>query len=84
MTTVVTGRPHPLDVILGERGLTMAALASSYRDEVARQGLRSGADRQLMWKWKSGTRFPNADSQRILADVLGVPQTLVQEHGWPA
>ncbi|QWF81067.1 helix-turn-helix domain-containing protein [Amycolatopsis sp. CA-230715] len=83
MTTAEDGRLHPLAVVLRERGMTLDKLASSYRGELARQGLRSGADRQLIWKWKSGKKTPSIESQHVLATVLGVPHTLVTERGWP-
>lgn len=81
---VESEQPHPLDVVLQERGLSLAGLAALYRGELAQQGLRSGADRQLMWKWKAGHRTPTHESQQVLADVLGVSHDAVVMHGWPS
>src|SRR5438105_1427484 len=84
MSTAEAEQPHPLDIVLRERGLSLTQLASSYRGELARQGLRSGADRQLMWNWKSGRRTPSAEAQHVLATVLGVPHSVLQHRGWPS
>jgi len=72
-----------LDAVLTDRGLSLAGLAELFRAAVAARGLRSGADRNLMWKWKTGRRVPTEESQWYLADALGVPRELVLELGWP-
>lgn len=76
-------RTHPLDVVMSDRGLSLAGLADLYRAAVAKHGLRSGTDRNLVWKWKTGRRTPTVESQQYLADALGVPRSVLAEHGWP-
>ncbi|MCA1709176.1 MAG: hypothetical protein LC808_40205, partial [Actinobacteria bacterium] len=57
--------------------------ARLYQQAMAEGGLRSGADRNLMWKWKTGRRTPTQESQRYLADALSVPRNVIAEEGWP-
>ncbi|MGI9062491.1 MAG: hypothetical protein ACR2FQ_01525 [Pseudonocardiaceae bacterium] len=76
-------RSHPLDAVLTDRGLSLAGLAELFRAAVTARGFRSGADRNLTWKWKTGRRVPTEESQWYLADALGVPRQLVIDLGWP-
>ena len=73
---------NPLGEVLVDRQLSMAALARLYLQAVAADGLLSGADRNLIWKWKTGRRTPTPESQGYLADALGVPRSVIVE-GWP-
>ena len=73
---------NPLGDVLADRKLSLAGLARLYLQAVAADGLRSSADRNLMWKWKTGRRTPTPESQGYLADALGVPRSVIVE-GWP-
>ena len=83
MTNVEQRPSHPLTVIMSERGLSHEGIAELVRGAVAAHGLRSGADRNLVWKWKVGRQRPTAESQRYLAEALGVPQEVLAEDAWP-
>lgn len=72
-----------LSDVLADRELSLAGLARLYLQAVAADGFRSSADRNLMWKWKTGRRTPTPESQGYLADALGVPRSVVGEEGWP-
>ncbi|HEY6424336.1 MAG TPA: hypothetical protein VIY28_14025 [Pseudonocardiaceae bacterium] len=74
---------NPLGDVLAARQLSLAGLARLYIHAVAADGLRSSADRNLMWKWKTGRRTPTPESQGYLADALGVPRSVIVEEGWP-
>ncbi len=74
---------NPLGDVLIDRQLSLAGLARLYLQAVAADGLRSSADRNLMWKWKTGRRIPTSESQGYLADALGVPRSVIVEEGWP-
>jgi hypothetical protein len=74
---------NPFGDVLADRQLSLAGLARLYLQAVAADGLRSSADRNLMWKWKTGRRIPTAESQGYLADALGVPRSVIVEEGWP-
>ncbi len=76
-------RSHPLEVVMAERGLSLAGVAERYRGVVAKHGLRSGTDRNLVWKWKVGLRTPTPESQQYLAETLGVPRGVLAEQAWP-
>lgn len=68
---------------MADRELSLSGLAELYRVAVAKQGLRSGADRNLVWKWKTGRRTPTIESQQYLADALDVPRSVLADHDWP-
>ncbi|MGI9000609.1 MAG: hypothetical protein ACR2GH_02975 [Pseudonocardia sp.] len=76
-------RPHPMEVIMAERGLSHEGLAKLHREAVAAHGLRSAANRNLLWKWKVGRQTPTAESQQYLAEALGVPLDVLVEQAWP-
>ncbi len=65
------------------RGWTQPDLAQQLHAAAARRGLRSGVDRQRIWKWETHRATPDEDSQLLLADVFGVPPDAVQALGWP-
>lgn len=75
--------PHPLTVVMAERELSFAGLAALYRATVEKHGLRSGTDRNLVWKWKAGYQTPTPESQQYLAETLDVPPDVLAEQAWP-
>lgn len=83
MTNDEAAQRNLLDDVLVDRQLSLGGLARLYQQAVAVDGLRSGADRNLIWKWKTGRRTPTQESQRYLADALGVSRSVIAEEGWP-
>ncbi|SFF94885.1 hypothetical protein SAMN05216251_14319 [Actinacidiphila alni] len=61
----------------------MDDLARALRRHARQLGLRSGADRNRVWRWESRSAIPNAESQQLLAGLLGVPLSVVTQLGWP-
>ncbi|MCT2589816.1 transcriptional regulator [Streptomyces sp. N2-109] len=45
-------------------------------------GIPLATNRTTMWKWEQGQE-PDADAQRVLADLLCVPYELVRAEEWP-
>nr|WP_239063501.1 MULTISPECIES: transcriptional regulator [unclassified Streptomyces] len=45
-------------------------------------GIPLGTNRTTVWKWEQGQE-PDADAQRVLADLLRVPDEQVRAEGWP-
>ncbi len=45
-------------------------------------GIPLATNRTTVWKWEQGQE-PDADAQRVLADLLCVPYDRVQAEGWP-
>jgi transcriptional regulator with XRE-family HTH domain len=74
---------HPLAHVRHGRHWSMDDLARALREEARRRGLRSGIDRNRIWRWEQTLTTPDADSQALLAAVLGVPPALVGHLGWP-
>ncbi|KUL50240.1 hypothetical protein ADL22_07490 [Streptomyces sp. NRRL F-4489] len=74
---------HPLAYARTLRGWSQADLAARLRAAARRRGLRSGVDRQRVWKWETGRAVPDRDSQTLLADVFGIDPALVPALGWP-
>ncbi|MFE5592929.1 XRE family transcriptional regulator [Streptomyces sp. NPDC056549] len=74
---------HPLAHARIERGWTAPELVRQLRRAALRRGLRSGADRQRVWKWENNRAAPDDDSQLLLADVFEIDQSLVAALGWP-
>lgn len=70
---------HPLSYIREERGWTYLDLAEVIAGRV---GYKS-AHRQKAWRWENWGVIPDLDTQRALADELGVPRALVTKLGWP-
>ncbi|UQI48223.1 helix-turn-helix domain-containing protein [Streptomyces sp. HU2014] len=83
MTDVDRVIRHPLAYARQMRGWSQAELAAQIGTAAGRQGLRSGADRQRVWKWETSRATPDADSQMLLADAFGIDQDLVRVLGWP-
>ncbi|RII07986.1 Protein involved in sporulation [Streptomyces sp. YIM 130001] len=74
---------HPLTYTRRSHHWSMADLARLLRARARQLGLRSGTDRNRIWRWESGTSVPSLESQELLADVLDVPRAAVGELGWP-
>ncbi|MEV1084047.1 helix-turn-helix transcriptional regulator [Streptomyces sp. NPDC050211] len=74
---------HPLAHARIERGWSQSELAREIRRAALGRGLRSGAERQRIWKWENYRAVPDADSQMFLADVFEIDQGLVTALGWP-
>nr|WP_239076042.1 transcriptional regulator [Streptomyces sp. SID9913] len=45
-------------------------------------GIPLATNRTTVWKWEQGQE-PDADAQRVLADLLRVPDEQVRAEGWP-
>nr|WP_229891551.1 helix-turn-helix transcriptional regulator [Streptomyces mashuensis] len=74
---------HPLAYARLLRCWTQPGLARRIRQAAARRGLRSGVDRQRVWKWETGRALPDEESQLLLADVFAVSPDAVRALGWP-
>jgi transcriptional regulator with XRE-family HTH domain len=71
-----------LAYVRAERGWSLEDLSRQVRHAADRRGLRSGTRRERVWKWESGVE-PNAESQILLADALGVAPEDVDVTAWP-
>ncbi|MFB7597616.1 helix-turn-helix transcriptional regulator [Streptomyces sp. NPDC056160] len=74
---------HPLALARAALGMSGDQMAKAIRAAAEREGLRSGVDRQRVRKWEQGV-LPSADSQRYIAQVLGVPPEDSDPAGWPS
>ncbi|MGW6318770.1 helix-turn-helix transcriptional regulator [Streptomyces sp. NPDC055099] len=74
---------HPLAYARIERGWTQPNLVRLIHRAALRRGLRSGVDRQRIWKWETRGVVPDAESQMLLADVFGIDQAVVAALRWP-
>ncbi|MGW0999387.1 XRE family transcriptional regulator [Streptomyces sp. NPDC002523] len=74
---------HPLTYARSQRGLTRPDLAAEIRAAAARRGLRSGTDKARLRKWEVLGVTPDSDSQRYLAEALGMPADVVDPGNWP-
>jgi transcriptional regulator with XRE-family HTH domain len=74
---------HPLAHARIERGWTQPDLVRQIRRAALQRGLRSGVDRQRVWKWENGRAAPDDDSQLLLADVFETAPGLMDALGWP-
>ncbi|NDZ99861.1 helix-turn-helix transcriptional regulator [Streptomyces sp. SID10116] len=45
-------------------------------------GISLATNRTTVWKWEQGQE-PDADAQRVLADLLRVPHSQMQAQRWP-
>ncbi|MEU6709626.1 XRE family transcriptional regulator [Streptomyces wuyuanensis] len=63
--------------------MTAVALAQGIRAAAARQGLRSGCDKQRIRKWEQLGVTPDAETQLYIAEVLGIPADAVIPGDWP-
>jgi transcriptional regulator with XRE-family HTH domain len=73
---------HPLALVRAALGMSGDQMAKAIRAAAAREGLRSGVDRQRWHKWEQGVR-PSDDSQRYIAQVLGIPPDDIDPAEWP-
>jgi transcriptional regulator with XRE-family HTH domain len=75
---------HPLTYVREQRGWSMERLARELQAAARRRGMILTPSRDRIYKWESGrVAAPDADYQMLLADVLGVPQDLVETLAWP-
>lgn len=73
---------HPLAVARVALGMSGEQLAKAIRAAAAREGMRSGVDRQRVHKWEQGVK-PSADNLRYIAQVLDVPTENIDLSTWP-
>lgn len=71
---------HPLSYVRAERGWTYQDLV----DVLARRVGNMAARREKAWKWENWGVVPDIETQRALADELGVPHAVINALGWPA
>jgi len=74
---------HPLTYARMLRGWSLDELAKQIRRAAARRGLRSGTDRQRVWKWEHKISTPGTESQILIAEAFEVPESLLRECPWP-
>ncbi|WP_406123676.1 transcriptional regulator [Streptomyces canus] len=73
---------HPLSFLRQLRGWGKAEFARTMQAHGQSLGIHLATNRTTVWKWEQGQE-PDADAQRVLADLLRVPYEQVQELGWP-
>ena len=73
---------HPLTFLLQTRGWGKAEFARLMQDHGRKLGIPLATNRTTVWKWAQGQE-PDADAQRVLADLLGVPYEQARGEGWP-
>ncbi|MFJ3039652.1 transcriptional regulator [Streptomyces tendae] len=73
---------HPLTFLLQKRGWGKAEFARLMQEHGRKLGLPLATNRTTVWKWAQGQE-PDADAQRVLADLLGVPYEQARAEGWP-
>ncbi|MGW5465683.1 transcriptional regulator [Streptomyces sp. NPDC003996] len=73
---------HPLAFLLQTRGWGKAEFARLMQDHGRKLGVPLATNRTTVWKWAQGQE-PDADAQRVLADLLGVPYEQARAEGWP-
>ncbi|WP_206322904.1 transcriptional regulator [Streptomyces sp. HNM0575] len=73
---------HPLTFVRQSSGWGKAELARLMQARGKEMGIPLATNRTTMWKWEQGQE-PDADAQRVLADLLCVPYEQVQAEGWP-
>jgi transcriptional regulator with XRE-family HTH domain len=73
---------HPLAHLRRQHNWSMADLAHLLRAQAQARGLRSGIDRNRVWRWENGTT-PNEESQSLLAGLLDVPIVVTERLRWP-
>ncbi|MGW1471581.1 transcriptional regulator [Streptomyces olivaceus] len=73
---------HPLTFLLQTRGWGKAEFARLMQEHGRKLGLPLATNRTTVWKWAQGQE-PDADAQRVLADLLGVPYEQACAEGWP-
>ncbi|GHD04224.1 hypothetical protein GCM10010313_20260 [Streptomyces violarus] len=73
---------HPLTFVRQSSGWGKAELARLMQTRGKSLGIPLATNRTTVWKWEQGQE-PDADAQRVLADLLRVPYEHVQAEGWP-
>ncbi|MBZ3916672.1 hypothetical protein [Streptomyces acidiscabies] len=73
---------HPLSFLRQMRGWGKAEFARLMQAHGQSLGIPLATNRTTVWKWEQGQE-PDADAQRVLADLLRVPYEQVRELGWP-
>ncbi|MGR3938489.1 transcriptional regulator [Streptomyces sp. BRA346] len=73
---------HPLSFVRQSRGWGKAEFARLMQAHGRSLGLPLATNRTTVWKWEQGQE-PDADAQRVLADLLRVPYEQARAEGWP-
>ncbi|WP_432096331.1 transcriptional regulator [Streptomyces sp. bgisy100] len=73
---------HPLTFVRQSSGWGKAELARLMQARGEELGIPLATNRTTVWKWEQGQE-PDADAQRVLADLLCVPYERAQTEGWP-
>lgn len=73
---------HPLTFVRQSSGWGKAEFARLMQARGKELGIPLATNRTTVWKWEQGQE-PDADAQRVLADLLRVPYEQVQDEGWP-
>ncbi|MEW1816625.1 transcriptional regulator [Streptomyces diastaticus] len=73
---------HPLTFLLQTRGWGKAEFARLMQEHGRKLGIPLATNRTTVWKWAQGQE-PDADAQRVLADLLSVPYEQAHAEGWP-
>ncbi|WP_241826909.1 transcriptional regulator [Streptomyces graminilatus] len=73
---------HPLAFVRQSSGWGKAEFARLMQARGKQLGIPLATNRTTVWKWEQGQE-PDADAQRVLADLLRVPYAQVQAEGWP-
>ncbi|WP_435857906.1 transcriptional regulator [Streptomyces tendae] len=73
---------HPLTFVRQSRGWGKAEFARLMQAHGKSLGIPLATNRTTVWKWEQGQE-PDADAQRVLADLLRVPSEQVRAEQWP-
>lgn len=73
---------HPLSFLRQTRGWGKAEFARLMQAHGRSLGIPLATNRTTVWKWEQGQE-PDADAQRVLADLLRVPYEQARREGWP-
>ncbi|MFF4179890.1 transcriptional regulator [Streptomyces sp. NPDC001750] len=73
---------HPLSFLRQTRGWGKAEFARLMQEHGRSLGIPLATNRTTVWKWEQGQE-PDADAQRVLADLLRVPYESVRAEEWP-
>jgi hypothetical protein len=73
---------HPLERARAARDWTRAEMAGKLCALGAARGTALGTGKDGIWRWEHGRR-PDQLTQSLIADLLGVPQTVVDAKSWP-
>ncbi|MFE7439333.1 transcriptional regulator [Streptomyces chartreusis] len=73
---------HPLSFLRQTRGWGKAEFARLMQARGRSLGIPLATNRTTVWKWEQGQE-PDADAQRVLADLLRVPYEQTRKEGWP-